>query len=158
MHFSHHADLFEDFCRPPSLYTSNTSTADPNNVPNNANGNGSTLNNNTGDPNTTNLPGYFLPFEEIHLPAHLMPLNPEDEDDVVPDMHAAFGITRALGQGGVGPGGDVSGALGAGAQRELVWRDLGLERLVEGGPSPGDRVIPNLKREGKRPGRIAMTR
>ena len=25
-----------------------------------------------------------------------MPPNPEDEDDVVPDQHAAFGITRAM--------------------------------------------------------------
>jgi len=29
------------------------------------------------------------------LPLHHQPLNPEDEDDVVPDQHAAFGIQRA---------------------------------------------------------------
>jgi hypothetical protein len=72
-----------------------------------------------------------------------MPLNPEDEDDVVPDMHAAFGITRALGQNGVGggtEGGGVGGA-GAGIQREPVWRDLGLERLVEAGPVLGPVVL-----------------
>lgn len=35
----------------------------------------------------------------------------------MPDQHAAFGITRATQ-----------------AKREVVWRDLGMERLVEGGP------------------------
>lgn len=43
------------------------------------------------------------------------PPNPEDEDDVVPDQHAAFGITRAMER-----------------RREGVWRDLGLEGLVSG--------------------------
>ena len=73
-----------------------------------------------------------------------MPVNPEDEDDVVPDMHAAFGINQALGQGGgaangtVGSGG-VGGAMGhgetsnAGFSREAVWRDLGMEGILDGG-------------------------
>lgn len=43
------------------------------------------------------------------------PPNPEDEDDVVPDQHAAFGISRAMER-----------------RREGVWRDLGLEGLVSG--------------------------
>lgn len=43
------------------------------------------------------------------------PPNPEDEDDVVPDQHAAFGITRAMER-----------------RREAVWRDLGMEGLVSG--------------------------
>lgn len=30
------------------------------------------------------------------MPLHLQPPNPEDDDDVVPDQHAAFGITRAM--------------------------------------------------------------
>ena len=82
-----------------------------------------------------------------------MPVNPEDEDDVVPDMHAAFGIQRALGQDG----------QEAGAQREPVWRDLGLERLVEAGPgtreaAAGILPTPATKKEGKRPGRLAMMR
>lgn len=84
-----------------------------------------------------------------------MPLNPEDEDDVVPDMHAAFGITRALGQNGVG--GAAAGDSNASAvQREPMWRDLGLERLVDGGP----RAV-GLRRtgvgEGKRAGRLATS-
>lgn len=54
-----------------------------------------------------------------------MPVNPEDEDDVVPDMHAAFGINRALGQGQEGGGGQT---------REPAWRDFGLEELVRRGP------------------------
>jgi hypothetical protein len=49
-----------------------------------------------------------------------MPINPEDEDDVVPDQHAAFGIARA--------------AAGA---REPPWRELGLAALMSGGPSTG---------------------
>jgi hypothetical protein len=90
-----------------------------------------------------------------------MPLNPEDEDDVVPDMHAAFGITRALGQNGVGGGAEGGGGAGAGVQREPVWRDLGLERLVEGGPvvgTGGVRAGAGVRREGKTAGRVAMMR
>lgn len=80
-----------------------------------------------------------------------MPLNPEDEDDVVPDMHAAFGINRALGQGGQAGGGG-----GAGTQREPAWRDLGLERLVEGGPVQGR--ASGARREDKRGGGILLMR
>jgi hypothetical protein len=58
--------------------------------------------------------------EEIYIPSHLQPLNPEDEDDVVPDQHAAFGIQRAT-QG----------------KREASWRDLGLDELVRRGPGDG---------------------
>ncbi|KAI4214225.1 MAG: hypothetical protein LQ351_003310 [Letrouitia transgressa] len=58
-----------------------------------------------------------LPHESIHVPPHLQPPNPEDEDDVVPDQHAAFGITRAT-QG----------------KREPQWKDLGLEALMKRGP------------------------
>jgi hypothetical protein len=58
----------------------------------------------------------FLPIEEIYLPQQYQPPNPEDEDDVVPDQHAAFGITRAMER-----------------RREPVWRDLGLEGLVASG-------------------------
>lgn len=87
-----------------------------------------------------------------------MPLNPEDEDDVVPDMHAAFGITRALGQNGVGAAGEGTGTGGAGVQREPVWRDLGLERLVEGGPVGASTAGVGARREGKRAGRVALMR
>ena len=38
----------------------------------------------------------------------------------MPDQHAAFGITRATQ-----------------AKREPVWKDLGLEALVDGGPKEG---------------------
>lgn len=49
-------------------------------------------------------------------PQH-QPLNPDDEDDVVPDQHAAFGIQRAQQK-----------------SREPAWRDLGLDRLMTAGP------------------------
>jgi hypothetical protein len=55
--------------------------------------------------------------EDIYIPPHLQPLNPEDEDDVVPDQHAAFGIQRATQ-----------------TKREPLWRDLGLEELMRRGP------------------------
>lgn len=49
-------------------------------------------------------------------PQH-QPINPDDEDDVVPDQHAAFGIQRATQKA-----------------REPAWRDLGLESLMTAGP------------------------
>ena len=58
-----------------------------------------------------------LPHEEIYVPPQHQPLNPEDEDDVVPDQHAAFGITRAMQ-----------------ARKEAAWKDLGLEELMRRGP------------------------
>lgn len=47
-------------------------------------------------------------------------MNPEDEDDVVPDQHAAFGIQKAT-------------AL----RREPAWRDFGLAELMAKGPDAG---------------------
>ena len=61
-----------------------------------------------------------LPPEPIYVPPHHQPPNPEDEDDVVPDQHAAFGIQRATQ-----------------AKREVAWRDLGLQELMERGPKWG---------------------
>lgn len=58
-----------------------------------------------------------LPAEEIDVAPQHQPLNPDDEDDVVPDQHAAFGIQRATQKA-----------------REPAWRDLGLEGLMVGGP------------------------
>ena len=55
---------------------------------------------------------------EIYVPAEHQPLNPEDEDDVVPDQHAAFGIQRATQP-----------------KREPAWKDLGLAELVLKGPN-----------------------
>ncbi|KAK5167586.1 uncharacterized protein LTR77_007285 [Saxophila tyrrhenica] len=61
-----------------------------------------------------------LPAEEILVQPQHQPLNPEDEDDVVPDQHAAFGIQRATNK-----------------PREPAWRDLGLQSLMTQGPSNG---------------------
>ncbi|KAF2809197.1 Apc13p-domain-containing protein [Mytilinidion resinicola] len=58
--------------------------------------------------------------EEIYVPPQHQPPNPEDEDDVVPDQHAAFGIQRATMK-----------------QKEPAWRDLGLEELLRKGPREG---------------------
>ncbi|KAK4630948.1 hypothetical protein CLAFUW4_03868 [Fulvia fulva] len=58
-----------------------------------------------------------LPAEHIDVPPHHQPLNPDDEDDVVPNQHAAFGIQRAQNKG-----------------REPAWKDLGLEKLMSEGP------------------------
>lgn len=61
-----------------------------------------------------------LPSDDIYVPAHHQPVNPEDEDDVVPDQHAAFGIQRATQ-----------------ARREPAWRDFGLGELMGRGPEAG---------------------
>ncbi|KIN04222.1 hypothetical protein OIDMADRAFT_18250 [Oidiodendron maius Zn] len=59
-----------------------------------------------------------LPDDEIYVPPHHQPVNPEDEDDVVPDQHAAFGIQRATQK-----------------TKEPAWKDLGLSELMKRGPS-----------------------
>ena len=61
--------------------------------------------------------------DEIFVPPQYQPPNPEDEDDVVPDQHAAFGIQRATMQ-----------------KREPAWRDLGLRELMEKGPKADEQV------------------
>ncbi|RYO97954.1 hypothetical protein DL765_010999 [Monosporascus sp. GIB2] len=58
-----------------------------------------------------------LPDDDIYVPPHHQPINPEDEDDVVPDQHAAFGIQKATQRA-----------------REPAWRDLGLADLMRKGP------------------------
>ncbi|KAH7355789.1 Apc13p protein-domain-containing protein [Pyrenochaeta sp. MPI-SDFR-AT-0127] len=68
----------------------------------------------------TNLTSSQLAPEDIYIPPHLQPVNPEDEDDVVPDQHAAFGIQRATQ-----------------SKKEPTWRDLGLDALLRRGPGDG---------------------
>ncbi|EME86219.1 uncharacterized protein MYCFIDRAFT_82147 [Pseudocercospora fijiensis CIRAD86] len=58
-----------------------------------------------------------LPAEEIHVASQHQPINPDDEDDIVPDQHAAFGIQRAQQK-----------------HREPAWRHLGLESLMNEAP------------------------
>lgn len=71
-----------------------------------------------------------LPDDEIYVPPHNQPINPEDEDDVVPDQHAAFGIQRATQK-----------------TKEAAWKDLGLADLMrkgpgtKGGPSSGNGTV-----------------
>ncbi|KAI8932103.1 hypothetical protein NX059_010988 [Plenodomus lindquistii] len=65
----------------------------------------------------TNVTSSQLAPEDIFIPPHLQPVNPEDEDDVVPDQHAAFGIQRATQ-----------------TRTEPTWRDLGLDELLRRGP------------------------
>ncbi|CZT40999.1 uncharacterized protein RSE6_00677 [Rhynchosporium secalis] len=60
-----------------------------------------------------------LPDDDIYVPPHHQPINPEDEDDVVPDQHAAFGIQRATQK-----------------TKEAAWKDLGLAELMRKGPGP----------------------
>lgn len=61
-----------------------------------------------------------LPSDDIYVPPQHQPINPEDEDDVVPDQHAAFGIQRAT-QNSKNP----------------VWKDLGLAELMTRGQGGG---------------------
>lgn len=61
-----------------------------------------------------------LPEDEIYVPPQYQPINPEDEDDVVPDQHAAFGIQKATQR-----------------SKEPAWKDLGLGELMGKGPASG---------------------
>ena len=61
-----------------------------------------------------------LPDDIIYVPPQHKPINPEDEDDVVPDQHAAFGIQKATQK-----------------SREPAWKDLGLDELMRRGPPKG---------------------
>ncbi|KAK9235204.1 Apc13p protein-domain-containing protein [Lipomyces kononenkoae] len=104
-----------------------------------------------------------LPDEEIVIPPEFQPINPEDEDDVVPDQHAAFGIllsqlrryrpaayTTAL------HGGSISAASAASAAAAIAtaspgtlpmsflnasaWKDLDLQELMHRMPDDADEV------------------
>lgn len=140
-HASHHADLFEEFCHPPSS-TGNTIGG---NGTLNA-GRATTATTDPSDPSLAHVPGHFLPFESINLPPHLMPINPEDEDGIVPDMHAAFGINRALGQAGAPEASGEQSGRGINARAEDLWRDFGLENLANGITNLGleNEAGPNL--------------
>lgn len=65
------------------------------------------------------------------MPPHNQPINPEDEDDVVPDQHAAFGIQRATQK-----------------TKEAAWKDLGLAELMRKGPgAKGGKVGEGASRD-----------
>ncbi|KAF8421088.1 Apc13p protein-domain-containing protein [Tirmania nivea] len=66
-----------------------------------------------------------IPSDDIYVPPHHQPINPEDEDDVIPDQHAAFGITRAVQK-----------------THETAWKDLGLQDLMKKGPTERPRKLP----------------
>ncbi|KAI5368364.1 hypothetical protein Slin15195_G034970 [Septoria linicola] len=63
-----------------------------------------------------------LPAEEINVAPQHQPLNPDDEDDIVPDQHAAFGIQRAQQK-----------------NREPAWKDSGLQSFLSEGPPAGSK-------------------
>lgn len=110
------ADFLEDFTRP---YNSQQQQSDPHSYVHHVGAtatNGQTSVNVTyGASGTAQTVSSFLPIEDIYLPPQYQPANPEDEDDVVPDQHAAFGIARAMDR-----------------SRDAIWRDLGLEGLFRG--------------------------
>lgn len=116
IHFHHPrlADFFEDFNRPHTSPSgvSITGGTGANGATNNPTSSANVALNNTSTP--ASIPS-FLPIEDIYVAPQYQPVNPEDEDDVVPDQHAAFGITRAMDD-----------------RRRVVWRDLGLEELMRG--------------------------
>ncbi|KAJ5636034.1 uncharacterized protein N7484_009347 [Penicillium longicatenatum] len=115
MHHPRLADFFEEFTRP---HTSTASSTNQQFIANNQSNNAT-----SSSPST--IPS-FLPIEDIYVQPQHQPPNPEDEDDVVPDQHAAFGITRAMDR-----------------RRDPVWRDLGLEALVNGQGHGGVAVSAN---------------
>lgn len=120
MHHPRLADYFEDFTRPHTSQTANLASSSSTTHMYGHNANNQTVTYGSSSP--AQIPS-FLPIEDIYLAQQYQPPNPEDEDDVVPDQHAAFGITRAMER-----------------RRETVWRDLGLEGLVaRGGLGDGAR-------------------
>ncbi|KAL1996186.1 hypothetical protein VTN49DRAFT_238 [Thermomyces lanuginosus] len=145
MHQPRLADLHEDFIRPhTSTYTTlalqspqhlPTSLYNPS-APNQSTGQTVTYGSSGAVP-TALIPSY-LPIEDIYLAPQYQPLNPEDEDDVVPDQHAAYGIARAM-ESISGSGRARAAAAGGGAGRDggHVWRDLGLGELVTRGGVDG---------------------
>ncbi|PYI25085.1 hypothetical protein BP00DRAFT_452473, partial [Aspergillus indologenus CBS 114.80] len=120
MHHPRLADYFEDFTRPHThtasagagasssalLLASSSSTTNlassTYSLAAAAAAAAAAANNTSVPPGTT--PSY-LPVEEIYVAPQFQPPNPEDEDDVVPDQHAAFGISRAMVSGFRGAGG-----------------------------------------------------
>ncbi|EHK99952.1 hypothetical protein M7I_4033 [Glarea lozoyensis 74030] len=67
-----------------------------------------------------------LPDDEIYVPPHNQPINPEDEDDVVPDQHAATGGFDEEGAREEGEDGD-------GWDEEFAAMRMGGVRDEEGG-------------------------
>ncbi|KAI9043456.1 Apc13 domain protein [Aspergillus affinis] len=137
MHHPRLADFYEDFTRPhtsilssssssnnPGTTTTTTTTtthAPASNTNNGGASGGGTTTVTYGSSSPTLVPSY-LPIEDIYVAAQYQPPNPEDEDDVVPDQHAAFGIARAMER-----------------RREAVWRDLGMEELMGASGGVGGR-------------------
>ncbi|KAM5430356.1 hypothetical protein McanMca71_005652 [Microsporum canis] len=108
LHHPRLADVFEDFNRPhTSLFSSSAMRSSDIQQQQQLN-----AINDLSSP--ANIPS-FLPIEDIFVQPQFQPVNPEDEDDVVPDQHAAFGITSVMD-----------------SRRQISWRDLGLEELMSG--------------------------
>ncbi|KAK9380124.1 Apc13p protein-domain-containing protein [Kockiozyma suomiensis] len=108
-----------------------------------------------------------LPDEDIAIAPEFEPINPEDEDDVVPDQHAAFGILlaqlkryRPAAYTSALHGGSISAASAASAAAAIAaaspgtlpmsflnasaWKDLDLLDLLEQGPEEGqDEIVPS---------------
>jgi hypothetical protein len=72
-----------------------------------------------------------LPADDIYVPPHQQPLNPEDDSEVIPDQHAAFGIQKATQK-----------------TREPAWKDLGLAELMKKGPREATTVKGPRKSAG----------
>ncbi|PWW76921.1 hypothetical protein C7212DRAFT_190376, partial [Tuber magnatum] len=69
-----------------------------------------------------------LPNDDVYVPPHHQPINPEDEDDgKFPERKAttAFGIAQAQQK-----------------KHEPAWKDLGLNELMAKGPKPHATTAP----------------
>ncbi|KAK9474390.1 uncharacterized protein V1510DRAFT_412104 [Dipodascopsis tothii] len=99
-----------------------------------------------------------LPDGKIDVKSLYQPINPEDEDDIVPDQHAAFAISLARSRNGVhhhhrhhvmptnGPS-MLGGGTNSGPRTvsSALWRDLDLQALYNvpptGNHNPDDQII-----------------
>lgn len=123
MHESRLADFFEEFTRPHTSSSANPNALNSSAVATQSIGASNAVT--YGSTTQASIPS-FLPIEDIYVAPQHQPSNPEDEDDVVPDQHAAFGIARAMER-----------------RREAVWRDLGLQALVSGQGHGGGALSTN---------------
>lgn len=58
-----------------------------------------------------------LSFDDILVPSEHQPISPEDDDDVIPDQYATFGITKNQQK-----------------LKEPAWKDLALNELLNNAP------------------------
>lgn len=76
-----------------------------------------------------------LEYDDIIVPPENQPINPDDDDDLIPDQQASFGVLKSQQQR---------------AAAQATWKDLRLKELLHRGPEGGDETILPRFEAGKR--------